>query len=158
MTLKWDRKRFRVLDRKGGIEGLPMELMIIVIVATLGIAILVGWMGSIEEPHTIGDVELSQSVFDGKRTGGSEYNCGNLFITVTDDEGVPIDGAEVVLTGCNVHYKNYAGSVVQTTNFQGKVNFCDLVVALVPGTHYIDIHVHTDDYGDDDSAKILVLK
>lgn len=35
----------------GGIEGLPLQLMIIILVATMGTAIIVGWMGSIETPN-----------------------------------------------------------------------------------------------------------
>ena len=35
-------------EDSGGIEGLPLQLMIIILVATMGAAILVGWMGNIE--------------------------------------------------------------------------------------------------------------
>ena len=45
-------------NRKGGIEGLPLQLMIIIMVATLGTAIIIGWMGNIEEPHSISRVVI----------------------------------------------------------------------------------------------------
>lgn len=37
-------------DRSGGIEGLPLQLMILILIATLATAIIIGWMGNIEEP------------------------------------------------------------------------------------------------------------
>lgn len=46
----------------GGIEGLPLQLMIIILVATMGTAIIVGWMGSIETPQSIGSVDFGDNV------------------------------------------------------------------------------------------------
>mgnify|MGYP003225205835 CR=1 FL=1 len=51
-------------DRSGGIEGLPLQLMIVILVATMGTAIIVGWMGNIEAPHAIGDVETPGPIID----------------------------------------------------------------------------------------------
>ena len=49
-------------NRKGGIEGLPLQLMIIIMVATLGTAIIIGWMGNIEEPDSISRVDVALPV------------------------------------------------------------------------------------------------
>ena len=38
--MAYAKKKLRKLNRKGGIEGLPMELMIIVVIAALGTAVL----------------------------------------------------------------------------------------------------------------------
>jgi len=46
-------------DRDGGIEGLPLQLMIMVIVAGLGTAVLVGWMGGLTAPEAISSVNCS---------------------------------------------------------------------------------------------------
>lgn len=76
------------MNRKGGIEGLPLELMIIVIVATLGTAILVGWMGDVEEPKSIGNVSAEPGYLD--ITNATSAATFNLTISVTDNDGAPI--------------------------------------------------------------------
>ena len=48
-------------DRSGGIEGLPLQLMILILIATLATAIIIGWMGNISTPESIGDVTLDKS-------------------------------------------------------------------------------------------------
>src|SRR5215469_16865285 len=90
-------------NKRGSIEGLPLQLMIIIIIATMGTAILVGWMGSIETPKHIGKVEVVSGdiILDGNRT--SE---GFLEIYVTDQNGNPLSGATVVLSGLGVTDKN----------------------------------------------------
>ncbi len=57
-------------DRSGGIEGLPLQLLIMVVVAGLGLTIIVGWMNSISAPHSIGEVLVTPSeliVYDDDR-------------------------------------------------------------------------------------------
>ena len=43
-------------NKKGGIEGLPLQLLIIIVVASLGLTMMVGWINNIEEPSTISRV------------------------------------------------------------------------------------------------------
>ena len=45
-------------DRKGSVEGLPLQFMIMMIVAVAAVGILSGWMAGIETPRSIGDVEV----------------------------------------------------------------------------------------------------
>jgi len=49
-------KRRIVCDTSAGIEGLPLQLLIMVVVAGLGLTVIVGWMNSISAPHSIGDI------------------------------------------------------------------------------------------------------
>ena len=43
-------KRKLHTNKKGGIEGLPLQLLIIIVIASLGLAMMVGWMNNIDEP------------------------------------------------------------------------------------------------------------
>ena len=148
-------KMFRRLDRKGGIEGLPMELMIIIIVATLGTAILIGWMGNIEEPKTIGNVESSVDSF--VLTSASKSNL-SLNVTVTDAAGDGIEGATVYLSGCNVS-KTGNDAVYAVTDSNGVAKFTGLTVTKsTQGVGYINATVSSADYGEDSSLKIPVVR
>ena len=40
-------------DKNAGIEGLPLQLMIMVVIAGVGTAILMGWMGGLSAPNGI---------------------------------------------------------------------------------------------------------
>ncbi len=150
MTHEWDRiKRFR-RNGRGGIEGLPLELMIIVIVATLGTAILIGWMGSVEEPKTIGSVTANVSYMDStiqKSVGGTEVT-----ITVTDNEGAPIKGAVAVISGCGIP------NTAAVTDSAGKAVFKRVLPTVSSGqTGYINVHVTANGYGEDNSLRIVVV-
>jgi hypothetical protein len=46
-------------DKNGGIEGLPLQLMIMVIIAGVGTAIILGWMTNLQAPNGIGAVYSS---------------------------------------------------------------------------------------------------
>ena len=48
-------------DRKGSVEGLPLQFMIMMIVVVAAVGILSGWMAGIETPHSISDVESPSS-------------------------------------------------------------------------------------------------
>ena len=78
-------------DRRGGIEGLPLQLMIIILVATMGTAIIVGWMGNIETPHAIGDVETPGPIIDA--SGGT---VDGFYVEVRDQDGDYLKDAAVV--------------------------------------------------------------
>ncbi|MEE3363935.1 MAG: hypothetical protein VZR03_04515, partial [Methanomethylophilus sp.] len=110
--MAYAKKKLRKLNRKGGIEGLPMELMIIVVIAALGTAVLVGWMGNIETPETIGHVD--SSVDQIVMTTDKNTNV-SFTITVTDTSGDAIPNATVVLTGCNVSKGTSGATVYGTT-------------------------------------------
>ncbi|HPR98555.1 MAG TPA: hypothetical protein PLC39_04585, partial [Methanomassiliicoccales archaeon] len=72
-------------DRDGGIEGLPLQLMIMVIVAGLGTAILVGWMGGLSAPEAIASVNGSPTeilLSDGDGDGTFENDDAKLTIIV----------------------------------------------------------------------------
>lgn len=92
-------------DKEGGIEGLPLQLLIIVLVAGVGSAIIMGWMGGLEAPGTIGSVHSSLNEItleDDDGDGLFSSDGVDLVITVLDQDGDPISGASVSLEGMDV--------------------------------------------------------
>ena len=84
-------------NREGGIEGLPLQLMIVILVATLGTAVIMGWMGSIDSPHfikTIGAEENVVTIENGV--------IGDIHVHVLDENGEPLKGASVLITNKQV--------------------------------------------------------
>ena len=77
-------------NRKGGIEGLPLQLLIIIVIAGLGLSIMVGWMNNISEPDRIDGIDAAY-----ERNGGAY----DITVHVTDQNGDGVEGADVVLTG-----------------------------------------------------------
>lgn len=182
-TLRKDIRK----NKKGGIEGLPLQLMIIILVATLGTAIIVGWMGNIETPTSIGDVTVdsgeislsgevssssssssSLSLIDQllgrtttttttttSTTGYQKINK-DIVISVFDQDGNPLAGATVVLTGLGIITD--AGETVHgTTGADGSVTFSDAKVKMNGTVGFINISVSKAGYGEDSSCRITVV-
>lgn len=84
-------------NKKGGIEGLPLQLLIIIVVASLGLTMMVGWMNNIEEPATIDRVEVYADPVD------SNYaNEFELTFVVYDNKGNPVEDANIAITGLGI--------------------------------------------------------
>lgn len=145
------------LDRdtgtQGGIEGLPLQLMIIILVATMGAAILVGWMGSIETPHTISGVDVDPPYVT--ETDGAV--SGDITITVTDQDGNYIEGAGVKLVNLGVRMIEDTEPKVPflVTDEDGRVTFSNLTVS---GTGTIGIEVTKSGYTENTTATITVYR
>lgn len=141
-------------NKKGGIEGLPLQLMIVIVVATMGTAILLGWMGSIDTPKSIGGVEVVSGdiILDGVRTSN-----GHAEIYVTDQSGNPLAGATVILSGLGVTNSN-GKTAYGITDSQGYVEFKNLKITLRGSSHgFITVNVSMSDYGENNSARIAVI-
>ena len=146
-------------NRAGGIEGLPLQLMIVILVATLGTAIIIGWMGSLETPSQIGSVNVDSGDITLNLTSGSEKytTTGYAKIYVTDQNGNGLSGATVVLTGCGIVTKA-GGTVYGTTDAKGYVEFKDLRVSLRgQKIGFVTVEVSKSGYGTDSSARIAVI-
>lgn len=147
-------------DCSGGIEGLPLQLLIMVVVAGLGLTVIMGWMNSIAAPHSIGEVFVSPSqiyVYDDD--GDGLYTRDDLIIAVivTDQSGDRLEGATVVLEGANV--RTASGGVVRgVTDARGQVVFTGLVVEQF-GSRLttVTVTVAKGDYGIDSSYEIPVI-
>lgn len=141
-------------DHSGGIEGLPLQLMIIILIATIGTGIILSWMGSIETPKSIGGVDVLSETVTCDKLGNI---AGDVEILVTDQDGNPLEGATIVLTGMGV--KNAHNTTVYgTTDSNGTVSFSDLTVTPPGGAYgYLKINVSKTGYGEDSSARIVVI-
>ena len=117
-------------DLDAGIEGLPLQLLIMVVVAGLGLTIVMGWMNSISTPKSIGDVFVTPGeIFVHDDDGDGLYTrCGlTITVIVTDQGGDRLDGATVLLEGANI--RTSEGDPVRgVTDDSGQVVFVDVCV------------------------------
>lgn len=148
-------------DRSGGIEGLPLQLMILILIATLATAIIIGWMGNISTPDAIGDVTVDRSgvtATSQPMTDGYHKITEQFTVYVTDQNGDPLEGAMVTLTGQGV--RNMYGKTAYTnTNADGKAVFASntLKLKMSSTTAFVTINVSKPGYGEDSSCKIAVI-
>ncbi len=147
-------------DDRGGIEGLPLQLLIMVVVAGLGLTIIMGWMNSISAPHSIGEVFVSPSeipVYDPDEDGLYTNDKVTITVTVTDQSGDRLEGATVVLDGANIELVG-GGQARGVTDDSGQVVLSDLKVELF-GSRLttIVVTVAKGDYGVDSSYQIPVI-
>jgi hypothetical protein len=143
----------------GGIEGLPLQLMIIILIATLGTAIILGWMGSLEAPKHIGSVNIdSDDIILEKVSGTERYtDSGYVKIYVTDQNGNGLAGATVVLSGCSVSTSD-GKTVHGVTDSRGYVEFNDVRASLRGAKiGFINVDVSMSGYGTNSSARIAVI-
>ena len=143
--------------------------MIVIMVATLGTAIIIGWMGNIEEPHSIskvevdsGDIDLTgvNSSYSGNSTvrgAGNVYTSNeDVVISVYDQSGNPLADATVVLSGLGVSDSN-SKTPHGTTNEDGTIVFSNLKVRMTGHVGYIDVMVSKSGYGENSSCRITVI-
>ncbi|AIZ56473.1 hypothetical protein Mpt1_c05850 [Candidatus Methanoplasma termitum] len=141
-------------NKKGSIEGLPLQLMIMIIIATIGTAILVGWMGNIDSPKSIGSVEVVSGdiILDGNST-----TDGMIEVYVSDQDGNPLSGATVVLSGLGVSDKN-GKTAYANTDSKGYAKFDGLCLTLRGADiGFITVNVSMSEYGENNSTRVAVI-
>ncbi len=102
-----------VLDRRGGIEGLPLQLMIVIMVATMGTAVIMGWMADLDSPHYIKTLGIEENVV--VIEGGQ---IGDITVCVLDEKSEPLEGVSVMIT--NKQVSPPEGQDFATTDKDGK--------------------------------------
>jgi hypothetical protein len=147
-------------DRNAGIEGLPLQLMIMVIVAGLGTAVLVGWMGGLTSPSAIATVNGDPSeimLTDDDSDGNYDNDNVALTIYVRDQNGDAVSGASVVLDGCGIRSSD-GSSVYGSTDSEGKVTFSGLSASQYgEGIGFVTVTVAKGGMGTDSSLQIPVI-
>lgn len=147
-------------DRDAGIEGLPLQLMIMVVVAGLGTAIILGWMGNIEAPNGIGAVysDPAEMVLTDSDGDGVFSSSGmTLTISVVDRNGEAVSGATVVLDGCDLR-TSQGKQVHGLTDGTGKVTFDGLSASQSGRTvGFITVSVVKNGMGTDGTLIIPVV-
>jgi hypothetical protein len=153
------RTRFKK-DRCGGIEGLPLQLMIMVLIAGVGSAVLLGWMGNLNAPQSIASVTSSPTelvVHD--PDGDGVFSAANIEVTITviDNKGDPVTGATVVLDGCNIA-KADGSRPFGTTDSRGVVSLYNLQAAQTgKAVGFITVTVTKSGFGTDTGLTIPVI-
>lgn len=87
-------RRLKREDEKGALEGLPLYLIILVVIAGVGTAIIAGWMMSAQSTE-LDHIEINDKEF----TAGSN---NGVTITAYDQDNEPLKDATVTLEGCGV--------------------------------------------------------
>lgn len=142
------------LNRKGSIEGLPLQLMIMIIIATMGTAILVGWMGNVESPKYIGSVEV---VSGDLILEGTSTTDGTIEIYVSDQNGDPLTGATVILSGLGVSDRNGKTAYLNTDS-NGYAKFDGLKITLRGSDiGFITVNVSMPEYGENNTTRVAVI-
>jgi hypothetical protein len=133
--------------------------MIMVLIAGVGSAILVGWMSGLEAPRSIGSVRATPAeiiVEDANRDGIFDKANFDVTITVLDQKGDGISGASVVLEGANLR----KGTAVAhgTTDTGGRVLISGLSCSLSGDrVGYIRVTVSGAGFGTDGTLSIPVI-
>ena len=141
-------------NRRGGIEGLPLQLMIMILVATLGTGIILGWMGNIEGPRSIGSVDVTSD--DIVLVNGSTSD-GIIEVRVTDQDGEPIEGAAVVLSGLGITDLN-GKTAYDSTDSNGLAVFTGLNITMDNSSvGFITVNVSASGYGENNTARVTVI-
>ena len=147
-------------DRNAGIEGLPLQLMIMVVVAGLGMTVILGWMGGLNSPNGIDAVYSSPNeivLTDGDHDGIYARSGIMLTISVMDLHGEPVKGATVVLDGCNLQVSG-GKQVHGTTDDSGKVTFNGLTASQTGrSVGFITVTVTKSGLGTDSSLTVPVV-
>ena len=133
-------------DRKGSVEGLPLQFMIMMIVAVAAVGILSGWMAGIEAPHSISDVE----VISAEGLADVDGNIDPVCVRVRDQDGNPLKDATVYLSGLGIRTSD-GGKAIGYTND-------DLVVTPPRGSFgTVTVNVMKTGYGEHCSTEFAVI-
>lgn len=102
------RRKVRLrYDREGALEGLPLYLILLVVIAGVSTAIVFGWMQSAQSTE-LDRIEVDAGS-DGLVTTKSNSNDG-ITVKAYDQKNNPLSGATVTLEGCGVNEIGETGS------------------------------------------------
>lgn len=155
---KWGKELTK--DKDGGIEGLPLQLMILVLIAGVGSAVMMGWMTGLDAPTTISSVyaEPGEIVLEDFNGDGIFTNDSiGMVVHVVDGQGNDVNGAVVVLSGCNI--ESFTGSTAHgTTDSSGCMIFEDLKASHVGASlGFITVTVTKSGYGTESTYSVPVV-
>lgn len=140
-------------DRRG-LEGMPLQLLIISIIAAVVIGVVLGWLYLIPEQEVVRDILITADgsplpnlrLTDSDGDGISSADDIAFNVSVKDQNRDPIPGATVVLSGSGVQASD-GGTAVAVTDADGIAAFSDLHVEVPKGqTSAISISVEKPDF------------
>ena len=120
-------------DETGGIEGMPLHLMILVIVAGLTLAVVLGWTLSIQSPSVIKSVSTNPATVYLGNVADDAPASKSLTITVTayDAKNAPIKDVVVTLGGAVA--ETQVAQDRDDGSLDGTATFPNVIVSLPPG-------------------------
>jgi len=115
--MKWKLKRRNSWNASGGLEGLPLQLIIMVVIAGIGIGIVVAWLTVFSE-KPLKELEISEIIptpTKGKNvlTNGAQYT---IKIRALNIDQKPMKDVTVILEGPGI-------SKIATTDSYGLAIF-----------------------------------
>ncbi len=152
------RIRYGDMDERGALEGLPLYMIILVVVAGISTAVIGGWMINAQTTE-LGSIEVEDyRGSDVSHLDLSEFNTKSLYVTTYDQQGDTLEGVTVFIEGCG------AGDIdepVKQTDEDGEVSFelrsNDLHVPSNKNFGTIEITAeYTGDMSLSENAKITV--
>ncbi|MCD6462015.1 MAG: hypothetical protein J7L61_04665 [Thermoplasmata archaeon] len=117
------RKRF-AKDNRAALEGLPLYMVILVVIATVAMVVLLTWMQGAQKIDLDRITVDPDTAKDGKET--------KITVIAYDTSGKPLEGATVTLDGCGV-------ALIKKTSSTGKATFT--ITPDLGGDHYGVINV-----------------
>lgn len=113
-------------DDNAALEGLPLYLIILVVIAAVAIVVIFSYLTVLKTP------ELARiDVFiDGEKADTLETTEGthDVYIVAIADDGSKLDDVTVTLTGAGVN-------TAKKTDSDGKADFGELDLSIVTGTY-----------------------
>ncbi|HKZ48496.1 MAG TPA: hypothetical protein VJ397_06895 [Thermoplasmata archaeon] len=153
----WQRWRLRT-DRGGGIEGMPLQLLIMVIVAGLALAVILGWVLSVPQPSVIKTVSPNHTTVAIANAPVDSTAKKSLAFTVAvfDASNGPVKNVVVTLDGALT-----AGQVTKADaddgTVDGVVSFGQVEFKLPPGASTGTVQVTAFKTGHTAPAPVEVL-
>ncbi|MEF8873976.1 MAG: hypothetical protein V5A88_04810 [Candidatus Thermoplasmatota archaeon] len=133
-------RRLKREDEKGALEGLPLYLIILVVIAGVGTAIIAGWMMSAQSTE-LDHIEIDDKEFTAGTNNG-------VTITAYDQDNEPLEDATVTLEGCGVVES-------ETTDSNGEASFSNINPDLGDDNiDYIDVTVKYEDRTETDQIVV----
>ena len=99
----------RTWNRKGAVEGLPLQLIIMIVIAGIAITILVAWMQPWKAKVDLNSIDTPASVQAGANR--------QITIKAWDSKGNTLSGVSIKLEGAGI------GTQVKTTDSTGVATF-----------------------------------
>ena len=136
-----NRKRTRRLikDKHAGLEGMPLQLLIIVVIAVMALGMIMSWMSSVNEPPKSIKVVSVDVDGNGEDIDLSSGDPSDIEVTVYDQDLKKVDGAIVTLDGCG--FDSISAKTGASEIESGTASFDGNLVELPPGIKTGEISV-----------------
>ena len=146
-------------DRRGGLEGMPLQLLILVIVAGVALAVILGWVLSLPPPAVIKTVSLSHGsvpIPSAPIDREAKKSVATFTVTAFDSENAPVRNVIVTIEG------SVTGGYVARTDgddstVDGVVTFSNLEFRLPAGAATGSVRVSVQKSGFTAPSPIEVL-